>query len=262
MVIGPSVLCPQPPWAPMAVALRASLSFAPPRASASLRALRRAPVVAAPRASCRCVTMAAAAKRVLVPIANGSEEIEAVSIVDVLRRAGADVTVASVEPMTLLCKMSRGVLMQADVCIADVATQTFDLVALPGGMPGAERLRDSDELTRLLQSHAVAGRPYAAMCAAPAVVLAPLGLLAGRAATAHPAFADKLPASCAAAVPGRVVADGPVLTSRGPGTALEFALALVARLYGDDKAKEVAGPMVMHPHAALPPLGPHEWRLQ
>ena len=248
----------------MAVALRASLPFAPPRAPASLRALRRAPV-ATPRAASRRVAtlaMAAAAKRVLVPIANGSEEIEAVSIVDVLRRAGADVTVASVEPMTLLCKMSRGVLMQADVCIADVATQSFDLVALPGGMPGAERLRDSKELTRLLQAHAVAGRPYAAMCAAPAVVLAPLGLLAGRAATAHPAFSDKLPASCAAAVPGRVVADGPVLTSRGPGTALEFALALVARLYGEDKAKEVAGPMVMHPHAALPPLGPHEWRMQ
>ena len=204
--------------------------------------------------------MASAAKRVLVPIANGSEEIEAVSIVDVLRRAGAEVTVASVEP-TLLCKMSRGVLMQADVSIADVATQTFDLVALPGGMPGAERLRDSAALKDALTAHAVAGRPYAAMCAAPAVVLAPLGLLAGRAATAHPAFADKLPPACAASVPGRVVADGPLLTSRGPGTALEFALALVATLYGAEKAREVAGPMVMHPPAGLPPLGPSEWRL-
>lgn len=204
--------------------------------------------------------MAADAKRVLVPIANGSEEIEAVSIVDVLRRAGADVTVASVEA-TLLCKMSRGVLMQADVSISDVASQTFDLVALPGGMPGAERLRDSSTLRDLLTAHAVAGRPYAAMCAAPAVVLTPLGLLAGRAATAHPAFADKLPPACAPAVAGRVVVDGPVTTSRGPGTALEFALALVAQLYGAQKAQETAGPMVMHPPTGLPPPGPSEWRL-
>jgi len=245
----------------MALALRGARLSAP-RTAAPLRALRCSPALPRRRllAASRLTAMAAAAKRVLVPIANGSEEMEAVAIIDVLRRAGADVTVASVEA-TLLCKMSRGVLLQADAALADVAASSFDLVALPGGMPGAERLRDSAALSALLAAHASAGRPYAAMCAAPAVVLAPAGLLAGRAATAHPAFAEQLPASAKASTAARVVLDGPVLTSRGPGTALEFALALVELLYGKAKALEVAGPMVMHPPGGLGPLLPHEWRL-
>ncbi len=212
-------------------------------------------------------------------------------IVDVLRRAGAEVTLASVED-SLLCTMSRGVKLQArrdtqarppaptlassarrrltpracgrtqaDVGVDAVAGAAFDLVALPGGMPGAERLRDSAPLAALLASHAAAGRPYAAMCAAPAVVLQPAGLLAGRAATAHPAFAAKLPGQAPETIAARVVQDGPVVTSRGPGTALEFALALVALLYGADKAAEVAGPMVMASPEGLPPRAPHEWRL-
>jgi 4-methyl-5(b-hydroxyethyl)-thiazole monophosphate biosynthesis len=211
------------------------------------------------------------------------QEIEAVCIVDVLRRAGADVTLASVED-SLLCTMSRGVkiqarlsprlrrplapfcadaacasrVAQADVSIAACAGQTYDLIALPGGMPGAERLRDSAPLAALLAAHAASGRPYAAMCAAPAVVLAPAGLLSGRAATAHPAFAAKLAEQ--GSVSARVVMDGNVVTSRGPGTALEFSLALVSVLFGEDKAREVAGPMVMQPGEAAPRL-PHEWRL-
>jgi 4-methyl-5(b-hydroxyethyl)-thiazole monophosphate biosynthesis len=152
-------------------------------------------------------------------------------------------------------------LPQADALIADCAGVSYDLVALPGGMPGSERLRDSAPLSALLASHASAGRPYAAMCAAPAVVLSPAGLLAGKAATAHPAFADKLSAAAQASVAGRVVCDGGVVTSRGPGTALEFSLALVALLFGEEKARAVAGPMVMPPPGAPPPLVPHEWRL-
>jgi 4-methyl-5(b-hydroxyethyl)-thiazole monophosphate biosynthesis len=138
---------------------------------------------------------------------------------------------------------------------------SYDLVALPGGMPGSERLRDSAPLSALLSAHAAASRPYAAMCAAPAVVLAPAGLLDGKAATAHPAFAGKLSEAAQASVAGRVVSDGGVVTSRGPGTALEFSLALVALLYDEEKAREVAGPMVMPPPGALPPLVPKEWRL-
>jgi 4-methyl-5(b-hydroxyethyl)-thiazole monophosphate biosynthesis len=111
--------------------------------------------------------------------------------------------------------------------------------------PGAERLRDSPELNRLVQQQQASGRLLAAICATPAVFLEAKGLLAGRPATAHPAFADKL--SNQAAVQQRVVVDGSLTTSRGPGTAFEFALSLVQQLYGADKAREVAGPMVMPP---------------
>lgn len=184
----------------------------------------------------------AAAKKVLVPVGNGTEEMEAVITIDVLRRAGAEVVVASVED-SLTVKCSRGVVLVADALIGDAAGATYDLIACPGGMPGAERLRDSAPLEALLRAQAGAGRLHAAICATPVVFLQPAGLLAGRAATAHPAFSDKLPDQ--GPVPRRVVVDGPLTTSRGPGTAFEFALELVRQLYGADKAREVAGPMVM-----------------
>lgn len=177
----------------------------------------------------------------LVPVANGSEEIEAVTIIDVLRRSGADVTVASVES-GLQVECSRGVKLVADVLIGDLADADFDCIAVPGGMPGAERLRDDPTLQHLLQRQAGSGRLITAMCAAPAVVLEPQGFLKGKVATAHPAFIDKLSSSSEE----RVVSDGAVITSRGPGTAIEFALALVKALFGAEKAAEVAGPMVVH----------------
>jgi 4-methyl-5(b-hydroxyethyl)-thiazole monophosphate biosynthesis len=131
----------------------------------------------------------------------------------------------------------------ADRTIDEVAGTTFDLVVLPGGMPGAEHLRDSPELVEILRRQRAEGRPYAAICAAPAVALAPHGLLDGRRATCHPAFEDRLPDREAAA--SRVVVDGPLATSRGPGTALEFALELVALLFGREKAEAVAAPMIV-----------------
>ena len=181
-------------------------------------------------------------KKVLVPIADGSEEIEAVCIIDVLRRAGAEVTVASVEK-DLQITASRGVRIVADARIDECADESFDLIALPGGMPGAERLRDSKALAALLRRQKNDEKPYAAICAAPAVALEPHGLLEGRKATAHPGFVDQLQDSSAAE--SRVVADGIVVTSRAPGTAIEFALALVVLLFGKEKAEEVAGPMLV-----------------
>lgn len=149
------------------------------------------------------------------------------------------------DSLTVVC--SRGVKLVADQTIADAAAQAatkpYDLVALPGGMPGAERLRDSAPLEALLREQRAAGRLHAAICATPAVFLGPKGFLDGRRATAHPAFYDKLPSG--AADPARVVIDGPLTTSRGPGTAFEFSLSLVAQLFGDAKAREVAGPMVL-----------------
>lgn len=180
-------------------------------------------------------------KKVLVPIADGTEEIEAVCIIDVLRRAGAAVTVASVGELQITA--SRGVKLVADKVIADCLDETYDLVALPGGMPGAEHLRDSKELEAILREHRDQGRLYGAICAAPAVVLQPHGLLDQRQATCHPGFVSHL--ENIDSVEARVVVDGNCVTSRGPGTALEFALKLVELLYGEDKAKEVATPMVI-----------------
>ena len=179
--------------------------------------------------------------KVLVPVADGSEEIEAVCIIDVLRRAGADVTVASVGNRQITA--SRGVRIVADCQIEDCQTVDFDLIALPGGMPGAEHLRDSQTLLDLLRRHQAADGWYGAICAAPAVVLSHHGLLGGRRATSHPAFIEQL--EDGQAVGSRVVVDGKCVTSQGPGTAIEFALTLVALLMGDARAAEVAAPMVL-----------------
>ncbi|MEJ5312137.1 MAG: DJ-1 family glyoxalase III [Anaerolineae bacterium] len=180
--------------------------------------------------------------RILVPIANGTEEIEAVCIIDTLRRAGAEVTVASVEA-TLQVTASRGTKLVADAFIADCADVVYDCIAVPGGMPGAEHLRDCEILTALLHAQRDAGRLYSAICAAPVVVLQHHGLLAGRAATCHPSFASQL--ENPAHVEKRVVVDGNCITSRGPGTAIEFALAVIEALYGEEKAREIGKQMLV-----------------
>lgn len=115
---------------------------------------------------------------------------------------------------------------------------------MQGGMPGAERLRDSQTVVDLLDKQRSADKPFAAICATPAVALEHHGFLKGKKATAHPAFSGKLTDGSEAE--RRVVADGKLTTSRGPGTAFEFALALVKQLYGEEKMREVAGPMVMY----------------
>ncbi len=180
-------------------------------------------------------------RRVLVAIADGIEEIEAVTIIDVLRRAGAEVTAASVDKLQVAA--SRGVRLVADCLISDCTDTAYDLIALPGGMPGAEHLRDSQELTAMLKQQAEQGRLYAAICASPAVVLEHHKLIGQRRATCHPAFTEKI--KNAEAIESRVVVDGNCVTSRGPATALEFALKLVELLYGGKKADEVALLMVV-----------------
>ncbi|MBL0714283.1 MAG: DJ-1/PfpI family protein, partial [Desulfosarcina sp.] len=128
--------------------------------------------------------------RVLVPIADGTEEIEAVCLIDVFRRAGLDVTVASVNKLQITA--SRGVNIVADCLIGACRKARYDLVVLPGGIPGAEHLRDSSVLTEILRAQKKAGRWLGAICAAPAVVLTPHALLEGCCATAHPAFVAQL----------------------------------------------------------------------
>ncbi len=178
---------------------------------------------------------------VLVPIADGTEEIEAVTIIDVLRRAEAEVTVASVGALQVTA--SRGVKLVADCLIAACKGRDFDLIVLPGGMPGAAHLRDNPVLKELLLRQRNAQRWYGAICAAPAVVLEPHGLLAERQATCHPNHVQGLSDPSAVASP--VVVDGNCVTSRGPGTAMAFALKLVELLFGKERMEAVAAPMVV-----------------
>lgn len=171
---------------------------------------------------------------VLVLLAPGFEEIEAVTPIDLLRRAGARVVVASVtgEPaVTGRCQMT----LHADARFADVIDHAFDLLLIPGG-PGVQTLRSDGRAARLARAQVQAGRPVAAICAAP-TVLADAGLLADRRFTAHFSVHAELPAALAGEP---VVEDGPIITSRGAGTALEFGLVLVRRLFGPATADDVA----------------------
>jgi len=178
----------------------------------------------------------------LVAIADGTEEIEAVTIIDTLRRAGVEVTVASVDGPQVTA--SRRVKLLADCRIDACRDRTFDLIALPGGMPGAEHLRDCRVLIDLLRAQAQAGRLYAAICASPAVVLAAHGLLPNK-ATGYPTMAEPLGSRF---VDEPVVVDGPCVTSQGPATAMAFALKLVEVLCGGERARQVASAMLFkHP---------------
>ncbi|KAM0003168.1 putative protein/nucleic acid deglycase DJ-1, class I glutamine amidotransferase [Helianthus debilis subsp. tardiflorus] len=187
--------------------------------------------------------MASASRKVLVPIANGTEPMEAVITIDVLRRAGADVTVASVEK-ELRVDACHGVKIVADALISDCVDTVFDLVSLPGGMPGATNLRDNNTLQNIVKKQASEGRLYAAVCASPAVALGSWGLLKGLKATCYPAFMEQL-SSSATTVESRVQLDGHAITSRGPGTTMEYSVALVEQLFGKEKADEVSGPLLM-----------------
>lgn len=182
-------------------------------------------------------------KTVLVPVAEGTEEIEAICIIDILRRANADVIVASVNNLQITA--SRGVKLVADCLIDACSGKTYDLIALPGGMPGAEHLRDSEILTRLLKAQHEGGRLFAAICAAPVVVLKHHGLIGVRKATSHPSFASQLENQ--EQVQSRVVVDGNCITSRGAGTAVEFALTLTAMLFDKETANTIAGALVAPP---------------
>lgn len=177
-------------------------------------------------------------KKVLVAIADGTEELEAVTIIDVLRRAKADVTVASVGDIQITA--SRGVNLVADAVISECVGNTYDLIALPGGMPGAEHLRDSSHLIEMLKGQAASSRLYAAICASPAVVLKPHGFLKDKKATCYPSLLSELDN----AEQAKVVVDDNLITSQGPATALEFALKLVELLFDKQKSHDVAKAML------------------
>lgn len=184
-------------------------------------------------------------KQVLVPIGDGSEEIETSCITDTLTRFGAKVTVASVKPdRELLCIMSRGIKIQADEPISDAVAREWDLIVLPGGVAGAEALRDCEPLIHLVKKQKSAGKLYGAICAAPAIVLASHGLIDDEAAaTCYPA--PRFQETIKNHSDKSVVVEGNMITSQGPGTSIQFALQLGEELFGKEKRNEIAKQMLV-----------------
>lgn len=185
--------------------------------------------------------MDANTKTALVPVADGTEEIEAVCIIDTLRRAEITVTVASVGALEICA--SRAVRIVADTTVAQCVGQTFDLIALPGGMPGAEHLAACAPLIEMLRTQQKAQRLVGAICASPAVVLKPHGLLEGMRATCYPSFKDRLAPEQFSPEP--VVIEGGMVTAQGPAFAIPFALALVDQLVGPNLSRQVAQGMLV-----------------
>ncbi len=173
--------------------------------------------------------------RVLVPVADGSEEMEMITIVDILRRADFDVTIASLTGEMIVA--SRGTKIVPDCSMEDAQARDFDLVVLPGGMPGADHLGKDTRVQEILKKTADDGHLVGAICAAPRV-LAQAGLLDGKRATCYPGFLDGISASVAS-MGQAIERDGNVITSRAAGTAVDFALALVEALADNQKRDEV-----------------------
>ncbi len=178
-------------------------------------------------------------KSVLVVFAEGSEELEAVTVINILRRGGIHVTVAGLQAGAL--RGSRGTVLVPDTTLDDALKQDFDMVVLPGGQPGTNHLKGDARIAKLLQHTASQDKYVCAICAAPSV-LANAGLLDGKRATSFPGALDDYPKVLRQ--PAAVVEDGKLITSRGPGTAMDFALTLVERLAGTTKRKEVANGLV------------------
>ncbi len=181
-------------------------------------------------------------KKILVPLAEGFEMIEALSVVDVFRRAGAHVDLAAVGD-ELRVTSSHNVQVTADRMLKECVDEAYDLIVLPGGIPGAENLKNSDILGELLRKQNSEEKLYGAICASPAVVLNHHGLLEGKKATCHPLFAEHL--SGEEYTGEKVVVDRNCVTSKGAGTSIDFGLELVGVLMGEEKKKEVAKGMAI-----------------
>ena len=179
-------------------------------------------------------------KKVSIFLAEGFEEVEALTPADLLRRAGAEVTLVSIGDKKEVAG-SHGIIITADRLFVDTDFADADLLILPGGMPGTLNLKACDPLLELLKEHNARGRKLAAICAAP-TVLGHAGLLDGKHATCYPGCEEGLTGAICETTP--VVTDGTITTSRGVGTAIPFALSLIAQLYGQEKADEIAKSIV------------------
>ena len=174
--------------------------------------------------------------RVLVPLAQGCEAQEAITITDLLVRAGVDVTTAGLDDKPVTA--SRGTTIIPDTSIDAVLDQQFDLIVLPGGLPGADHLRDNEHIQTLLKKQAEQGGYIGAICAAPKA-LAAAGLLEGKKATAYPGVLEALSNEHINVKDSAIEIDGNIVTSRGPGTAMDFTLTLIELLEGPATMAEV-----------------------
>jgi len=185
--------------------------------------------------------------RVLVPLAEGFEEIEAITVVDLLRRAGIEVHTASLDGPEVTG--SHGIAVRADLGLDAAEPVEYDMIVLPGGLPGADHLKRDARVIGLLRRFAEGGRYVAAICAAPGV-LAHAGLLEGRSATSFPGFLHAGSAPGIRLLDESVVVDGRLITSRGPGTAMDFGLALIGLLEGEEVRRQVQDRLQMPAGAA------------
>lgn len=177
---------------------------------------------------------------VLVPLAQGCEELEAVTVTDLLTRAGIEVITAGLDEKIVTA--SRGMKLVPDKILDDVLEKDFDMIILPGGLPGADHLNNDQRIQTIVKKMAANNKYITAICAAPRV-LATAGLLDGKHATSFPGALDQFPAKNFTYEEKAVVIDGNVVTSRGPGTAMDFALTLIELLLGKEKRNEVEDPL-------------------
>ncbi len=180
-----------------------------------------------------------------MPLAEGFEEIEAVTVIDVLRRAGVEVTVAGLSPSPITG--SHGIAIETDADLDAVLQAPFDLIVLPGGLPGSTHLEAHLGLLERIQQQAASGAQLAAICAAP-MVLATAGVLQFRSATAYPGVLSEHELDYQQSA---VVVDGNITTSRGPATAMQFALTLVEQLSGAAKRLELEEKMLLTEQTAV-----------
>jgi 4-methyl-5(b-hydroxyethyl)-thiazole monophosphate biosynthesis len=171
---------------------------------------------------------------VLVPLAQGCEELEAITVVDLLRRAGVNVVTAGLDDKPV--RASRGTVLVPDTTLDEALNQEYDMLVLPGGLPGADHLDGDPRIRGLLKEMVDSDRYTAAICAAPKV-LASSGLLEGKKVTSFPGALDAFDGLDYRT--DSVVQDGKLITSRGPGTAMDFALTLIENLVGKDRRDEV-----------------------
>lgn len=177
---------------------------------------------------------------VLIPLANGFEDIEAITVVDVLRRGGVQVVTASIHD-TVEVRSAHGVSLKADALFADVESEPYDAIVLPGGGEGTRNLKRCEALIRRLQQQHEEGGLLCAICAAPTVLVAARVLDPAAQVTCYPSCQDELDREW---VPAPVVTDGKVITGQAPGSALLFALVVLQTLVGVPVAEDVAEGMV------------------
>ncbi len=179
-------------------------------------------------------------KKVAVFLADGHEEIEALTVVDLLRRAGIPVTTVSISD-THTITSSHQISIHADILLQDLDFDEYDMLVLPGGLPGTTHLKECAPLTAQLTAFAAQGKPLAAICAAP-TVLAGLGLLEGKHATCYPAMEPDMKG--AILTYESATTDGKFITGRGMGCAIDFGLAIVTYYLGEEAANALAESIV------------------